>query len=78
MTKIPEIETGVPVKRTPQKYPFVNMEIGDSFLVPADNLPERTGAQGVRQAAYTYGKRHGMKFVSGEQPCGGVRIWRVE
>ncbi len=63
-----------------QKYPFPNMDVGDSFFVPG-------GATcGVRKnrvyaAATAYGRTHNMRFsgrMAKENGVEGVRIWRVE
>jgi hypothetical protein len=48
------------------------MQIGDSFVVPADEN------KGVRSAAHSYSKRHGKTFTCHRQPDGTVRVWRTE
>ena len=67
-----QIEKGVPVPkaRTPMKYPFEKMEVGDSFFVPK--------SQGnVSSAAVYWQKRHkGRRFVTRAEN-GGARCWRV-
>lgn len=72
-----KIEKGIPqppTKGGKKKYPFGEMAIGDSFLVPTDN----NGAGSVRCAASYYGSRHpGFKFVV-RMVDGGCRCWRVE
>ncbi len=69
------IEKGVPLsdarKTTRLKYPFPDMEIGDSFCVPGD----RRNTLSV--AASLYGKRNGLKFTVSCQGDGRVRCWRV-
>lgn len=54
-----------------QKYPFDQMEIGDSILVP--------GPVGIRvsNAAYQWGKANKRKF-RGKMTSEGMRIWRIE
>lgn len=52
-------------------YPWKNMNIGDSILVP--NL--KIGS--VASAAGSYGRNHGVRFIS-RTVEGGVRVWRVE
>jgi len=54
----------------PNKYPFGEMEVGDSFPVP-----EGDGFRS-RCAASAYGKRYSMKF-SVRKYEGGYRCWRV-
>ena len=69
-----KIDTGVPVK-SPYKYPFQTMNIGDSFFVP-----EPTNPMSVRVAAYQYAGRHQIKFVTRlleEGKKTGVRVWRI-
>ncbi len=50
------------------KYPFREMDIGDSFWA------EKTSS--VRGAAVSFGLRHGKKFSSRKEGD-GYRIWRV-
>ena len=58
------------------KYPFKEMDIGDSFFVSfevgGDGLVRR-----MHSTAYNYGKRLGRKFLA-RKVEGGVRIWRME
>lgn len=55
----------------PNRYPFPDMEVGDSFFV--------SGAQGSKAgpAAHTWGRSHGRKFVTRKEGD-GVRIWRIK
>lgn len=67
-----ERETGVgmPTPRVVYAYPYEEMDIGDSFVVPV------SARQKVLNANYRAGKRLGMRFearTEGEN----VRIWRV-
>lgn len=71
-----QIEKNVPLppKSQPgrkEKYPFREMEVGDSFLVTDQKKqPSVTGA----------GKKYGMTFVSRTVVEGGVkgyRVWRT-
>lgn len=69
------IEKGVDVTKAagrgrPWKYPFLEMEIGDSFFVPAD-LAEK-----VRAAATSAGRRYGKKYVTRKEG-NGRRVWRI-
>jgi hypothetical protein len=75
-----KIEKDVPVPGTYHhraKYPFPEMEVGDSFLVPYGGKPKRVVMNNVRSAGSYYGKRHGIRFVFRTEE-GGVRTWRVE
>ncbi len=64
----------------PIKYPFGEMEVGQSFFVAPDNraaVRKNSTSSRVAAAASYYGKRHGKKFTCQKQPCGGYRVWRV-
>ena len=65
-----EIEKQIPV---PKKYPFHQMQVGDSFAVPPD-----IRRQTVSVAALRYGRNHGMKFVVRMMPDRSYRCWRIE
>lgn len=69
-----EIEKGIKIPTGRGKYPFHLMGIGDSFCVKKakGDIPGD-----VRCSAYTYGKRHGMKFTTKSEDD-GVRVWRIE
>lgn len=53
-----------------KKYPWGQMEVGDSILF--------TVAEGglAANAAYTFGLRYGKKFTK-HAVEGGIRIWRI-
>ena len=55
------------------KYPFRDMEVGDSFAVePTKNLA-------IRSAITNFQKRNpDVKFVTRRGPDGEIRIWRSE
>lgn len=55
------------------RYPFKQMEIGDSFLIGNDE----TMASRVRSAGCNYSKKHNKKFTV-RKCLDGYRIWRVE
>ena len=70
------IEKDIPIpakcEHQPRKYPFKEMEIGDSFFTPATIASPTT----IRSAANYNSKLLGRQFTSrieGE----GTRIWRV-
>lgn len=64
-----KVEKGIPV---PRKYPFDEMEVGDSFAVPPDI--HRTT---VAIAALRYGRKHGVKFVIRMMDDRTHRCWRI-
>lgn len=53
------------------KYPFKDMEVGDSFLIN-----DNTKYQAVGNAASVFGKIHKRKFSIRKTPE-GHRCWRV-
>lgn len=65
----------VPPTRPPlgsrSRYPFLDMEIGDSFVV------EEKNAESARAIAYKIAKRYGVKFVGRKMKDGSVQFWRV-
>lgn len=69
---MPEIEKNVPVPaaKKARKYPFDQLEIGDSLFFHGEKYHSRP-----RDAARIYGRRTGKKFMA---RCveGGIRIWR--
>ena len=66
----------------PPKYPFLEMEVGDSFVIPADDPAFRTRQGGGRvhpaQNCFAYYAKRGLKFASRSQPDGSMRVWRTE
>ena len=61
------------------KYPFAQMEVGDSFVVPVPkNNDAVTFAANVRTSSHQWGSPNGVKFsvllVDGKT---SVRVWRV-
>lgn len=58
----------VPVPPAKTKYPFSEMQVGDSIVVPNVNCT---------CAAYAYGRKHKQKFRTRAQGD-WYRIWRVE
>ena len=71
-----QIEKGIEIpnkKQSKTKYPFTEMEPGDSFVVEvADDK-----ANGRKSSIYTAAKHIGMK-VKVAKVEGGLRVWKVE
>jgi hypothetical protein len=69
------IEKGVPLPETPPRwkprYPWREMEPGDSFFVPEGKL------KSLQSSAYKVGRDLGRKFAAHPE-AGGVRVWRVK
>lgn len=60
----------MPKDRVRNVYPYKEMVVGDSFLVPEAKL------QIVCNNNWRVGKRLGMVF-SARKEDGGVRVWRI-
>ena len=70
------IEKGVPMpqRNTTHNYPFAEMEIGDSFVVP------KSRKAGLAQAARTYSTKVDSKVkftLRTSKTVDEVRMWRV-
>lgn len=63
---------GRPSKYHPTKYPWAEMEVGDSFFSPSDGAAPAT----MRDSASRAGKRLGRRFAV-HLAEGGVRVWRT-
>lgn len=64
----------IPTERThstAKKYPFGDMEVGDSFLVPGKKKVSQMGSTIPNARA-----RYGFEFTSKLEE-GGLRIWRI-
>ena len=59
-------------KLTKRKYPFADMEVGDSFQV------EKEERERVRTACYNEGVRKKKLFKVGKDMQGNIRCWRLE
>ena len=64
-----KIESGIPM---PAQFPFAEMRVNDSFL-----LPEGTKRLTVAVAAGRYAKKTGTKFTT-RKTAEGYRCWRIE
>lgn len=65
-----KIEKGVPMPKSGRKkYPFGQMEVGDSFYT-------ENHFRTVAPSACGYGQRHGKKF-SVRKEGEGTRCWRI-
>lgn len=54
------------------KYPFRNMEVGDSFEATMSDAE----AKQVQRAATSYARRNGVKFTT-RRSATGVGVWRI-
>lgn len=60
------------------KYPFADMDVGDSFFVarPDEESPSRF--RNRMQAVITFGKKRTGYFFTSRIEEAGIRIWRIE
>ena len=65
-----EVQKDVPIPEARKRYPYRDMDIGDSFFVDAG------GIQNVCNQNYRMGKKLGMSFIARKEN-GGVRVWRT-
>ncbi len=72
-----KIEKNVPLPgRTAarnNRYPFDDMEVGDSFHVPADKLVLR----GLRASVRYKSAKSGKRFATRKLASGDCRVWRA-
>lgn len=73
-----KIDKGIelPPGRTTRKYPWREMEIGDSFYVSDDEFPGLYGHERFRTLVSAAGTRMGLRF-SVRKVEGGLRVWRT-
>jgi hypothetical protein len=64
-------------KRSTKKYPFADMEVGDSFFVRDTKTPDKTRNTIASAASYYKKKNKRYNFYT-KLYVTGVRIWRVE
>ncbi len=65
-----KIDKNIPLSAT-DKYPFSEMEVGDSFAVSIDDEGK------VRSASQNHGRKHGKKF-SIRKFENAYRCWRIQ
>jgi len=66
-----ETDIPVPVSTRSRKYPFMDMQVGESIW-----FDEQVNGRAYRSALST-GTRHNLKFVARKEDS-GIRIWRSE
>jgi len=81
-----EVENGIEIpapkrgRGRPPKYPWAEMEIGDSFFVEAQegrSIENQQRSLSASGRSYGVRKHVGMKFRT-RTVEGGVRVWRIE
>jgi len=65
------IEKNIPTPPKRNIYPYRQMDVGDSFLVPEARI------QIVSNNNYRVSKLTGMRFIARREGM-GVRVWRTE
>ncbi len=66
-----KIEGNIPCPTQQSKYPFKEMKVGDSFLVP------KHFEMRVRTASQYFSKRNAPYKFSVAKTVDGARIWRI-
>lgn len=64
-----------------QSYPFMHMEVSDSFLVPysVKNGDKTKTGTSVSAASHYWTKKLGYKFITRNiTKEKGIRVWRIE
>jgi hypothetical protein len=75
-----QIQKNIPMestRETKSKYPFHEMEVGDSFFIKCDAETLTSKRSTVLSSSVYYGKSTGKKFKSRTYPE-GFRIWRIK
>ena len=71
----PKIDKDVPIPewgKVKLTYPFNEMEVGDSFVVPKEK------GSSMRNCAFHYQRKHGHKYLTRRNRTGThVRVWRT-
>ena len=79
-----EIEKDIPIisprMKRERKYPFQEMEIGDSFFVPLNKKEIKKKRNALMSAAHHYRNRKFSSriMVSEKDVIIGIRLWRVK
>ena len=71
------VESGVPIPpvvKSYPKYPFDQMQVGDSFDAGEHSKADKVR---VRNAAAMHGRRTGTKFTTRKTDDNRIRCWRV-
>jgi hypothetical protein len=81
--KVGQIEKGIPIPKfygpRASRYPFNEMEVGDSILIEAEKNEDLLRVRGsARSSMRQYGIRHGMKFGAKNEGERGLRIFCIK
>jgi hypothetical protein len=78
MNTMQKIDKGIPIpdevweRRKPRIYPWLEMEVGDSFII------ETPFYKSARTSAWYASRRYGVKFRARRVDNDQYRIWRIE
>jgi len=65
-----KIDRNIPPPHKKSKYPFGDMNVGDSILIPYSKYATAS------VSARNFGKKNGMRFTTRKSE-GEARIWRI-
>lgn len=69
-----KIEHNIPIQNVRRKWPFRNMKVGDSFVVPPEDGPKvRCAADSFKRSPAANGAFNFTCRTTAE----GLRVWRV-
>lgn len=81
MSEVIKLETDIPIpvrpKSSANKYPWGEMKVGDSFLIPRVNGEVIQLVRERATKAIQWAKRTGHKYCT-RASDEGVRVWRIE
>ena len=74
-----KIETGIPIPKARSKYPFKDMEVGDSFFIPKLDANLYKMSATVASSARMWAKKNGVEYKFKTQINeDGVRVFRIK
>ena len=79
MNKFFEIESNIPVpaiKPGRPKYPFRQLAVSESFLVPCGDYEKPEAMNSLTSCRAHAQRKTGWKFVM-RSVTGGIRVWRI-
>lgn len=65
-----ERDIPLPPARNQRRYPYPQLEVGESFFVP------EVSQNAIANQAWRWSQKLGRKFETRKRP-GGVRVWRT-
>ena len=73
-----KIEKGIPIPpRSNIKYPWGEMEVGDSFFVECEYSRKKHQSIGGSKAQFIRHHKSKCKFTA-RRVDGGIRVWRIK